>query len=284
MAAGGRIQVQHREEAVGRVRRELLPRLDDLRSIRPRPLERVRRDLADRVRAEEEARDDSEVAAAPTAERPVEIGVLPGVGHDRRSVREDDRRLEQVVARQPVLPRGQAHAPAEREPCDPHGRTGAGGNRAPVLPEPVVDVDETRTGPDDRPTRRVERDTVQPGDVDDHAGRRGVAAVAVAARARNDPDAVLASPADGSLHVGQRLAEDDGLRLVRVEAGVVQDARLVVRSIAANDHGATNQLRELVEDPARRRPRKVGQPTGERHRARRRGPRTCRRGRAALGA
>ena len=90
----------------------------------------------------------------------------------------------------------------------------------------------------------------------------------MAARARNDPDPVLASPADGSLHVGKRLAEDDRLRLVRVEAGVVQDARLVVRSITANDYGAANQLRELVEDPARRRPRKVCQPTGERHRSR----------------
>ena len=94
------------------MRCELLPGLDDLRSIRPRPLERVRRDLADRVRAEHEARDDSEVAAAPTAERPVEIGVLPRVGHDRRPVREDDGRLEQVVARQSVLSRGQAHASA----------------------------------------------------------------------------------------------------------------------------------------------------------------------------
>ena len=79
--------------------------------------------------------------------------MLSRVGHDRRPVREDDGRLEQVVARQPVLPRGQADAAAEREPGDPHGRAGAGGNGAAVLPEPVVDVDETRAGADDRPPR-----------------------------------------------------------------------------------------------------------------------------------
>ena len=79
---------------------------------------------------------------------------------------------------------------------------------------------------------------------------------------------MLASPPDGSLYVGKRLAEDDRLRLVRVEAGVVQDARLVVRSITANDHCTPNECREFVEDPVRRRPSKMCQPTGERHRAR----------------
>ena len=76
MTADDRVQVQHREEPVGRVGRELLPGLNDLRRVRPRPLEGVRRDLADRMRAEDQARDDPEVAATPAAKRPVEIGVL----------------------------------------------------------------------------------------------------------------------------------------------------------------------------------------------------------------
>ena len=118
------------------MRCELLPGLNDLRRVRPRPFEGVRRDLAHWVRAENQTCDDPEVAAAPTAKRPVEIGVLSRVGGDRCPVRENDSRLEQVVARQPVLPRRQADAAAEGEPCDPHSRTGAGGNRATVLRSP----------------------------------------------------------------------------------------------------------------------------------------------------
>ncbi len=284
MTAGGRIQVQHREEAVGRVRRELLPRLDDLRSIRPRPLERVRRDLADRVRAEEEARDDSEVAAAPTAERPVEIGVLPGVGHDRRSVREDDGRLEQVVAGQPVLPRGQAHAPAEREPSDPHGRTGAGGNRAPVLPEPVVDVDETRTGPDDRPTRRSRARHRSAG-----RRRRSRRTSRSSRRSCGRPSAER-SGRGACEPSGRFAARRPATRRRRWPAACTcRSGCRTGRAPGRTQHRRERPRRHEPVARARRRsrssPPSQGGPAHRRTASRRRrGPRTCRRGRAALGA
>jgi len=102
-AAGDGVQVQHREQSIRSVRRELLPRLDDPRGIRPRPLDRVGRDLRDRMRSKDESRDDPEVPASATAQGPEEIGMPMCVRGHRAPVREHDRRLQQVVAREAEL-------------------------------------------------------------------------------------------------------------------------------------------------------------------------------------
>ena len=55
------------------------------------------------MRPEDEPRDDAEVATAAPAQRPVEVRMLMRIRDDRRPVRQDDSRLEQVVAGQAEL-------------------------------------------------------------------------------------------------------------------------------------------------------------------------------------
>ena len=238
MSADRCIQIENGKQRIGRMRRHLLPGLDDWLRVRPRPLERVDRHLSDRVRAEDEPRDDAEVPPSASTQGPVQIRVPARVAHDGAAVSENDCCLEQVVAREPELPRGEADAAAERQTPDAHGRARSAGNGAAELRQMGVHVDQPCAGADHRMTVPVERDPVQPRDVHHDAGRRRITAVAVPTRPRDDPNRVTPRPADGPLDVGERLAEDDRLRLVRVEAGVVEDASLVVRRIAPHDNGA----------------------------------------------
>ena len=133
-----------------------------------------------------------------------------------------------------------------------------------VARQPVVDVDQPRAGADDRMPGRVEPHRVQPRHVDDDARGGGVAAVAVAAGARHDPDRVLARPAHGALHVRKRLAEHDRARADPVEARVEEQTRLVVVGGAANDDVALEHVRELVEDPGPGRGGELDQTSGKR--------------------
>ena len=271
-AAASGAEVEHAEETVRRMRRERLPGLHDAAGVGPRPLDRVRRDAVDGMRAEDESRDDPEVAAAAASARPVQIGVLARVADERLPGGSDDRRLDEVVAGQAELACGEADAPAECEPCDPDGRTCSRRHGDAALPELVVDVDQPCAGADRRTLARVERNLVQPRDVDDDTGGRRVAAVAVTARARHDAHGVLARPAHGALHVLPRLAEDDGPRMHSVEARVVEDAGTVVRRVARHDHVALERARELAVDAARRRRqdsrRRTGAPSGRGRRGR----------------
>ena len=61
---------------------------------------RPREDVRERMAAERERGDDSEVAAA-AADRPEEIRLALGVGLDDRAVGEHDRRRDEVVDREP---------------------------------------------------------------------------------------------------------------------------------------------------------------------------------------
>jgi len=67
VAADSGVQVQHGEHSIRRVGSKVLPGLHDLRCVGPGPLEGVRRNLADGMRTEHEARDDPEVAATAPA-------------------------------------------------------------------------------------------------------------------------------------------------------------------------------------------------------------------------
>ena len=68
-----------------------------------------------RMRLEEEARDDAEVAAA-AAQRPEEIRMLLAIRGDEAAVGEDDIGLEEVVDGEPELARQVPGAAAQREP------------------------------------------------------------------------------------------------------------------------------------------------------------------------
>src|SRR5919106_1535607 len=94
------------------------------------------------MRAEDEPRHDAEVAAAAAAAGPVEVGVLARVAHERLTGRRHHRGLDEVVARQPELARGEADAAAECETGDADGWTRSGRNCHAALPELVVDVDQ----------------------------------------------------------------------------------------------------------------------------------------------
>ena len=109
----------------------------------------------------------------------------------------------------------EADAASLGKPCDPHRRTRPRGNHPASVGKRRVDVEQVRAGPRGRPPVRCDRDGMDARDVDDHAARRGVAAVAVAPRARNDADVVPARPAHGLLHVGERFAKRDRPRSLR---------------------------------------------------------------------
>src|SRR5438105_7059637 len=175
----------------------------------------------------------------------------PAVVHEDAG-REHGGRLEQVVTLEAEPSRGEADPSAECQPRDTDGRTGSRRDGAPALRERGVHVDQARTGAERGAVVERERDGVDTGDVDDDAGGGRVTPVAVTARSRDDPNSVLACPADGALHVGGRFAERDRGRLDRVEAGVVEHARGVVAGFAALDDVTAQRPVELAEDAGRR--------------------------------
>jgi hypothetical protein len=90
-------------------------------------------------------------------------------------------------------------------------------------------------------------DPAHPADVDDNAGRRRVAAVAVAAGPRDDVDPVLSRPANGPLDIRDGLAEDDRVRPHAVEASADKKPCVRVGGAAGCDDGAVELARELAQ-------------------------------------
>ena len=153
-----------------------------------------------------------------------------------------DPQRADVVAGQAERSGREAVATAEREPCDADGRAGSGRDRhLSRVPEPLVDVAELRSCPDRRGAPvRCDRHRAQPRDVDDEpAGGRRVAAVAVAAAARRETDAVPRRPADAARDVLRALAVRDRERPDAVEARVPEEPRgRVARRAASEDVAA----------------------------------------------
>ena len=223
-AAGGERQDRH--QRVGRVRREVLPRVDGGRRLRPGPGGEEVRGAAHGRDLQRQARDDAELAAAPAAEGPEQVGVVARVDGAQPSVGGDHRQGHHVVAGEAELPAGQAVPAALGEAGDAHVGAGAGGDRAARGGQLGVDVDQLGAGADDdRAARPSEGDRADAAQVELHAAAGGrVAGVRVAAGARDERDAGAGRPAHGRAHVGDVGRPRDGERAQAVVALVVDQA------------------------------------------------------------
>ena len=217
------------------------------------------------MRLEGEARHDSEVAAATAPAGPEEVAVLRRVAGEELSRGGDDLQAFDVVAGQAERTRREADAAAERQARDADCRAGAGRDRYAVRIELRVDVDQLRAGADHGALPAGgDVDLAQAADVDDHAGRRRVAAVAVPTRAGDDMDAVLAGPEQRLLDVAGVRAVDDGVGVDRVEARTLGQARVSVRRATGDDDGAVDAPGQRFQPRIGRRSRR--EPLGPRGR------------------
>lgn len=122
--------------------------------------------------AEAEGRDNSEVAAAGTSQRPEQVLIVIPVALDYVTVREDDLRAKQMVTGEAVLPAEYPEPAAECETGDPDRVTGAGRESKAVHLQRVVEPAETYAGADRCHTLH-DRHGVHGRHIDDHPfGRR----------------------------------------------------------------------------------------------------------------
>jgi hypothetical protein len=208
------------------------------------------------MQAVAEARDDAEVAAA-AAKRPEEVRALVRARPDDVAVGEHDVRLEQVVDREPVLPRQVPVAAAEREPADSGRRDDPADGGEPVLVRGAVDLAPGATAAHvDRAGGRVDGDLAQQREVADDAVVDAPEAWAVVAAAVDrQREALLAREADDPGDLGRVDGPRDQGRPL-VDHRVVEGARLVVVRVLGTD--------QLAREPAELR---SGGRSGRCHRA-----------------
>ena len=200
-------------------RQELAVDGEDVGAELDRPERRAGDHGADLVQPEEERGDDAEVpAAAP--DRPVEVGVLLGVGAHALAAREHELRLEEVVDAQPALAGQVADAAAEREAADPRGRDDPARSRQSVLAGRLVDLPPGAPSADANGARRgVDLDLLQQREVDDHSvvARAQPGAVVAAAADREQQVVVAArrrSPCETSPRLAQRAISAGRLSII----------------------------------------------------------------------
>src|SRR4051794_11980573 len=131
-------------------RRPVLPGVQHLRGIVPRPDHRAGHHLVNRVHAKGEAGGDPEVPAATAAQRPEEIRMRLLAGTERPAFSVDELDRDEVVAGKPILAREKANATAEGQAGEADARTGPRGDRDPVLPQATIAIEQTNPGADDR--------------------------------------------------------------------------------------------------------------------------------------
>ena len=176
--------------------------------------------------------DRPEVAAA-AAQRPEQVRLVGRVRGDRATVGEHDVGGEQVVDRQPVLPRQVSVAAAEGQPPDAGGRDDAAGHAQPVRRGGTVDVGPGGAAADPHGSaRRIDVDGAHRAQVrDDAAVTRAEARAAVAAAAHGDGQAVVAGEGDRRGDVaGVGTAHDQ--RGIAIDHAVVHGTGLVVGRVA----------------------------------------------------
>jgi hypothetical protein len=197
------------------------------------------------VQAEQERRDDAEVAAA-AANRPEQVGVLVRARTDALAAGQHELGLEQVVDREPEGARQVPETPAEREPADAGGRDDAAGGRQSVLAGREVDLAPCAAAADAHGARlRIDLDVAQQREVDhDAVVARPQPGAVVPAAADGERQVVLARESDGPGHVlGPGAARDQ--RRPLVDHRVVDLAGLVVVGVLRADQPAL-EVAELV--------------------------------------
>ena len=198
--------------------------------------ERAGEDLrAERVRAERERRDDTEVAAA-AAQAPEQVRVLLGARPDALARREDDVRLDEVVDGQPVSAGEPADAAAEREARDPGPRHHPDRHGQPERLGRAIDVRERRPGPDaDQSRIGVDLDRRQAAHVqDDPVVHRAVARDVVAPAADRERQPRFPGERDRRRDVlGAGRLDDEAGTLV--DHAVPDAASVIVVGVARGD-------------------------------------------------
>src|SRR4029077_3946378 len=104
-------------------------------------------DHVHRMSLEQEARDDTEIAAA-AAQAPVEVSVLRLVGGDNATIRKHDIRLKQIVGGEAKLAGEVSGAATKREAGDTGRRNNAVRHGEPVYMGGVVDIALRAAGAD----------------------------------------------------------------------------------------------------------------------------------------
>ena len=188
------------------------------------------------VRAEVEARDDPEVAAA-AAQRPEQVGVR-GLGHlEDVAARRDELRADELVGRESPRAHHPADAAAEGEPADAHRRRVAGAHAQPAVGEGARDAPPRRAAADPD-ERAVDVDVVEGREVDRETAGHG-APRAVAAGADHDFEVLVGGVSQGGAHVVDGGGAHDHGRFA--DAGV-EAAGGVPVGIAGRDDGSGRQF------------------------------------------
>ena len=243
-----RVHRRHRLEAdedaqlLGRGRQEVAIGAHHGLGVRRLPEDRAGVDRADRMRLEQEARHDAEVAAA-AAQRPEEVGVLALAGRDEAAIGQDDVGLEQVVDRQAVLAREVPGAAAEGEARDAGGRDDAEGHGQAERVGGVVDVARRAAGIDPHgAARRIDAHALHQREVDHQAVVAAAEARAIVAAAPDgDEQALVAAEVHRGDDVGDVHAARDQARPL-VDHAVVQRTGGVVVGVAWTDDSSAKAL------------------------------------------
>jgi hypothetical protein len=180
-----------------------------------------------------------------TKERPEQLAVVLLVAIDDAAVRQDDLRLEQVVAGQAMLPAEDPEPAPEGEAGDADGGTAAGGDGPAVLGQRVIEVAEPHARADGRHLAR-ERHRAHGCHVQDDPVGRGVTGDRVPAAADRRRQAQLARNGERGGDVRGGRAADDGLRAHVLEArhhGLAH--RLVVGRTRQDDVAGDRSLQRV---------------------------------------
>ena len=167
----------------------------------------------------------------------------------QHAVRCHDLHVRQLIAGETVSSGEHADPTAQCQPGDSHGGAGATWQKEVVRCQGAVDVNQLVAGSHCheclvRARRPADGDGIHARDVDDQAGARRVAAVAVPARTGRHLHVVLAGEGETTLHVADGSTLGDGRGVGGVE-GVVQVPGRGISAVARLEQRADQRRGKL---------------------------------------